>query len=391
MEIYLLDDLYRRVTVVDRFESLIWTERYAAYGDFELQVHSTPENRTLFPLGQRLTIERSKRVMTVETIEDTVDDEGRMTLTFKGYSLEMILTRRLALAALTDLVTDPKWIITGLPAAIAAQIFHDICVTGTLDAGDIIAGVNESSIFPPDTIPAPSDSITYEADPQTVYSAIKYLCDVYNMGFRLVRNPANNQLYFDIYMGSDRTTQQTDLAAVVFSPELANLKNTKELTTVSLYKNVAYVISPVGSEIVYAQDVDPSVAGFQRSILLVRADDIEDVVPADATERMVQRGVEALAQNRQLSAFDGELVPNGSYVYDTTTGYYLGDLVELQSGSGSSSVMRVTEQIFISDTNGDRDYPTLTINRFITPGSWDDYDPSTEWDEEDPDLDWDDL
>jgi hypothetical protein len=259
MEIYLLDDLYRRITVVDRFESLIWTERYDAYGDFELQMHSTSENRTLFPVGQRFVIEQSKRVMTVETIEDTADEEGKTTLTFKGYSLEMILDRRLALAALSDLTTDPKWIITGLPAAVAAQIFHDICVTGTLNAGDIIAGVNESSIFPADTIPAPSDSITYEADPQTVYSAIKYLCGVYDMGFRLVRNPVNNQLYFDIYTGSDRTTQQTALPAVVFSPELANLKNTKELTTVSLYKNVAYVMSPVGSEVVYSKDVNHAI------------------------------------------------------------------------------------------------------------------------------------
>jgi hypothetical protein len=123
----------------------------------------------------------------------------------------------------------------------------------------------------------------------------------------------------------------------------------------------------------------------------VTANVIEDVIPADATERMIQRGTEALSQYRQLSAFDGELVPTASYVYGEATGYNLGDLVELQSGSGSSSVMRVTEQIFISDSNGDRNYPTLTINRFITPGSWDDLDPSMDWDEIDPDLDWDDL
>lgn len=389
MEIYLLDDLYRRVSVVDKFESLIWTERYASRGDFELQMHSKSENRTLFPIGQRFVIEQSTRVMTVETIEDSVDEEGKATLTFKGYSLEMILDRRLALAALTDLTTNPKWNITGLPAAVAAQIFHDICVTGTLNAGDIIAGVNESSIYPPDTIPAPADSITYEIDPQTVYAAIKYLCDVYDMGFRLVRSQTNNELYFDIYTGSDRTTQQTDLPAVVFSPELANLKNTKELTTVALYKNVAYVMSPVGHEVVYAQDVDPSVAGFNRSVLLVIADDIEDVDPEDASERMIQRGREALAQNRQLAAFDGELTANSGYNYGTH--YHLGDLVEQQSGSGSSSVLRVTEQIFISDANGDRNFPTLTINRFITPGSWDDYDPSEDWDEVDEDLDWDDA
>jgi hypothetical protein len=32
--------------------------------------------------------------------------------------------------------------------------------------------------------------------------------------------------------------------------------------------------------------------------------------------------------------------------------------------------MRVTEQIFVSDSQGERSYPTLTVNTFITTGSW---------------------
>jgi hypothetical protein len=41
--------------------------------------------------------------------------------------------------------------------------------------------------------------------------------------------------------------------------------------------------------------------------------------------------------------------------------------------------MRVTEQIFISDKEGTRSYPTLSLTAYITPGSWAAYDPTKAW------------
>lgn len=389
MEIYILDALYRRVQVIDQFQSLIWTERFSAYGDFELLLLSTLKNRTIFVPGTRLAIDLSSRVMTVETTEDMVDPEGRRIFKVTGRSLEMVLQNRVARGVLSDLTTDPKWILTGLPVAIAEQIFHDICVTGILNTGDIIPSVTESnSIFPVDTIAEPSDTVTYVIDFVTVYQAIKDICDVYNIGFRLVRNQDTTQLYWDVYMGSDRTTHQTTLAAVVFSPDLDNLQNTTELTTVAAYKNVAYVISPVGHEIVYNLDVDPTTNGFDRRVLLVRADDITDPDGPTASALMTQRGKEELAKNRQFAAFDGEIDQNSNYKYGIH--YNLGDLVELRNTDGATSVMQVKEQIFVSDAEGERSYPTLAINTFITPGSWDAWDYNEVWDDVDDTEHWDD-
>ena|SRR5882757_5302331 len=368
MEIYILDSLYRRQTVVDKFDSLIWTERFSAYGDFELHLHSTLENRNLFPAGTKFSINESYRVMIVETVEDSTDDNGTKLLKLTGRSLEAILDSRLARGSMDDLTTDPKWILTGTPVEIATQIFHDICVTGILHASDIIPMVTEGSIFPDDTIPPPVDDISYEIDPKTVYTAEKDLCDQYLLGFRLVRNFDTSQLYFDIYTGSDRTTHQSVLPAVLFSPELDNLQNTSELTSSAAYKNVAYVLSPVGSEIVYAPEADSSVAGFDRKVMIVQADDITDTDPPTASALMVQRGIDELAKNRKSSAFDGEISQNSQYKYGTD--YNLGDLVTLRNTDGIMNDMQVTEQIFVSDNQGDRSYPTLTVNQFVTPGSW---------------------
>jgi hypothetical protein len=315
--------------------------------------------------------------MELETVEKTRDSDGKQILKAKGRSLEYILDARLARGTMADLTTSPKWVLTGLPKAVATQMFHDICVTGILNAGDVIPLIHEGTLFPPDTNPFPTGSITIEVDPSTLYSAIKNVCDLFSMGFRLIKNGDSGELWFDIYAGSDRTMRQTTLPAVIFSSEFGNLQNTTELTSSALYKNVAYVISPVGSEVVYAQDVDPAVSGFQRKMIMVKADDIKDTVPADATAKMIQRGMEELAKNRMFSAFDGEISHSSQYKYGVD--YNLGDLVELQNEDGAMSDMRVTEQIFVSDPNGDRSYPTLVVDKFIPSGSWLSQPPAKEW------------
>lgn len=386
MEVYILDSLFRYETVVDRFESLIWTERFSKMGDFELHTYSTLENRNRFLAGTRIAITDSDRVMTVETVEDKTDTDGRDILIFKGRSLEKVLEDRLARGTTDSLETTPKWILTNPPADILRQMFHDVCVTGVLNAGDIIPGIVESSIYPVDTIGEPSTSITHEVDPMSLYTAMSNLADQYDMGFRIVRDPATLQRHFDVYMGSDRTTKQNTLPAVVFSKDLDNLQNTTEFTSIADYKNVAYVMSKVGFEVVYPLDIDPTVSGFERNVLWVKADDIEDADPAVATAKMIQRGRAELAKHRRFSGFDGEHTRNSVYKYGRD--YNLGDLVELQNRNGFATDMQVTEQIFVSDKEGDRSYPTLSVNQFITPGSWLAWDFNQEWDDLGADEYW---
>lgn len=368
MEVYILDSLYRRNDVVDRYESLIWTERFSSAGDFELKLHSTLENRNRFKEGVKLAILPSYRVMIVETVEDGIDDEGQQILTVKGPSLEAVLDQRMARGAMTDTTTNPSWTLTGTPKDIATQMFHDICVTGVLDTGDKIPLINEGSIFPVDTVPAPTGSITYVIEPTTLYNAEKTLCDQYLMGFRLVRNADTAQLWFDVYTGSDRTSHQSSLPAVIFSSGLGNLHNTFELRSVALYKNTAYVITPVGTRIVYPDDVDPTISGFDRRVLIVKADDITDPDPPTAQALMLQRGIDELAKNRKIQAFDGEISQTSQYVYGVD--YNLGDLVETRNADGTSNNMQATEHIFVCDKEGVRSYPTLAVTQFVTPGSW---------------------
>lgn len=384
MELYTLDPLLRREYVVDKFKSLIWTERFQASGDFQLDIYSDYRARSLLKPDTYLAMNKSNYVMRIETVEDDVDSSGSKILVVKGRSMEALLLDRVAYAANTDTTTTPKWTITDAPAAVCRKIFHDICVTGTLDVSDIIPFINEGTFMPADTIIEPIDPITVDMDPTTVYDAITQIAQVWNLGFRILRQGDLSKLWFDIYVGSDRTTDQTVLPSVVFAPEFDNLQNTKELTSVEGAKNVAYVYSPAGFAVVYGQGVETDVDGFEKRVLVVNATDITADNP-DVTAALNQRGYEELAKNRTYQAFDGEISQNSQYQYGRD--YNLGDVVETRNTDGVTNNMRVTEQIFVEDEQGERSYPTLTLNTFINTGSWLSWTSNKAWFDFDTDLD----
>lgn len=367
MEVYTLDPLLRREAVIDRFESLIWTERYDQHGDFELEIHSTLQSRNLLKPGTWLAMNESLRVARVEVIEDATDSDGKSVLSVKGRTMEALMYDRAAFQWSGTGTENLKWSLTGTPGDVARGIFKTICIDGTLSPLDIIPFVQMGTFMPASNILEPIDPITIELEPTTVYEAIANLCDVWGLGFRILRQFDTSKLYFDIYTGSNRTTSQNLLPPVVFTPELDNLQNTKELTTIEQAKNVAYVFSPAGHQIVYAVGVDPEVEGFERRIVPVYANDVTPTTP-DWQSVLIQKGTEELAKHRIFQAFDGEITQNSQYKYGTH--YHLGDLVDQRNKDGVANVMRVTEQIFVQDAEGERAYPTLSVNQFVNTGSW---------------------
>lgn len=100
---------------------------------------------------------------------------------------------------------------------------------------------------------------------------------------------------------------------------------------------------------------------------MVEASDITEDTP-DILAALIQKGKEELAKNRGTSLLDGELNHNSSYKYGID--YDLGDIIEMRNIDGIVSQQRITEQIFICDSEGERSYPTLSSKYFITPNTW---------------------
>lgn len=389
MEIYILDSLLRPIDVVDVFESMLWTERWREMGDFELRTIANPSNRKRFVESTLLSITESRRVMRVETIEDTVDDEGRKILKIKGREITLILEGRTALNIIAGDI-QPSWVISDTPGNIMRQMFSSICVDGDLSADDIIPLlVPNVTLYPDDTIDEPSDIIDWEQKPNSLYDALKDLAEIFDLGFRLYRDSNVTRLLFNVYAGSDRTTQQTELSPVVFSPDLENFLNTTEVSTILKTYNVAMVIwvetitGPpeevvVHQEIVYADPDAPAAEGFERRVLLVQVSTVPDEV-LDVPAYLQRLGMDELMKYRPIRALDGEVSQHTQYVYERD--YYLGDLVESRNVDGATSNMRVMEQVFVQDEQGQRSYPTLLSQQFITQGTWKSWKYDKAWQE----------
>lgn len=381
MDLYILDEFLRRTAVVDQYESLIWTDRYAAYGDFELVIRSDRGIRALFSVGTRLAILSSWHVMVVETLENGFSDDGFATLTVSGRSLETILmsriTRRVGVVEGTRTWTDDG-VTTGTPGDIMRGARQYMLPDPTFGQ-DAIPYMQPGTLLPLGTIPEPTSVVTFRFNPITAYEFVKTMADTYTLGFRIVRNGDASQLYYEVYTGNDRTTLQTANRVVVFSSELDNLSDTKELTSTADVYNVAYVFGKNGCRIVYADGVDSTISGFDRRVLSVDASSIDLPAGSALQAALEQRGKEELAKHRPLVAFDGEIPQSGSYLYGRD--YGLGDLVEMRNADGLATNMRVTEHIFVSDREGQRAYPTLSADLVITPGSWYAWTSGEVWDQ----------
>ena len=381
MDLHILDDNLKAVDVVDQYESLIWTERYSGYGDLQLVIKSTRGTRALLTAGKRAVIDRSYRVMTIETVDDKVTEDGVAVLEVSGRSIEAVLDERSTHIAQEGGSTGiTPWTLTETPGNIAREMFYVRCQNNTVMPEDKIPFLASTNFLPLGSIPEFEEEISVIVEPKTVYTFIKELCDMYNLGFRLVRDKTTFQLSFDVYTGNDHTSKQAIYPAVIFSPEVENLSDTSALTSNANFKNVAYVFAKNGTEIVY-EGASSTTAGFERRVLVVKADDIDLEAGMALTTALQQRGRQELAKHRVIFAFDGEIPQHNSYTYGVD--YELGDLVEMRNSDGLANNMRVTEQIFVSDSEGERAYPTLAIDLLITPGSWFAWDINEIWDDAD--------
>jgi hypothetical protein len=366
MEWYTLDDALRRDQVIEEFNSFIWTERYSAWGDFQIIAPYSADCKALLAPKKMLAMQGSYRVMIIDTVSDDTDENGERLLTVTGKSIEDLLDDRVAMPALADTTTTPNWVITGTPDYVANFMFHSVCVEGAISDNDTIPFFTEGQLIQSGNIPFPTVEITVTASPDTLYNSIKNVCDTYSLGFRLVRNGETGQIYFEIYTGNDLTTGQTLMSPVIFDPNLHSLQQISQLVSTAQLKTVAYVFASNGAVIVNAPGVVSSVSGADRRVLLVNSSNDADASDA-LTSALMQEGLQALRDQQEIYSFDGQLPPTVPYIYGVD--YNLGDLVEERDEMGNVSLMLVTEQIFTSDDSGERSYPTLSLQKTVPSSS----------------------
>lgn len=367
-------NLYDKETVIDNYESLIWTEKYIDPGEIELKLPGTIQNFDLVAPGTLLGLSASPELMLIDTRE--VKDGS---ITAKGQTLERFLEQRETASAT----------ITGTPGQIAGQIVDNmIDIALPASSGFETDGTGIPRLVT-GSLDGPVEVITdYDVNRGPAYDELLRLAQTYNLNFRIVTATGADdllELHFQTYTGRDLTRDGEQGRMVRFSPNLDNFAEVGEVLSHVDFVNVVVMnvrqdlsIGPVlplkVSKVPNGNDIYQP---FKERIRYYEASDITEATLGSGTdyEKLQQLYSVMRAQARQklrdlgpkTHAIDGEIPPNSKYQYIpryvdlNVPSYRLGDLVEVGGPFGGVVKATVAEHIFAADAEGTRYYPGVKV------------------------------
>lgn len=349
MDLFVINQWHAREDLAHDFSSMIWTERYNSKGEIKITADPHSKIARQLRVGTRVGLSETDEYMIIQERLKTRDESGKAMLSIAGYSGASLMELR----ALGTNSRTGTMDFRGTSGYAAFRIVEKIMVNGEdiyeLDAMPDLSAVNNARDTP---------FKRFEVRPQSVYSAVKEICDAEDLGFtiRLIgRNTGKPSIQFRVYSGIERPN-------VVFSQTMDNLANESYLESIVEYYNTAYVWASGGTTryTVYAKnDGNANKRGVDRRILHVDANDIEpdEMTVTELREAMTQRGLAALSEKKRVDLFDGEITPWSQFKYRKH--YWLGDTVTFISEEGRKYRQVVAEHIWAMDDQGLSSYPTF--------------------------------
>lgn len=349
-EYRILDTDFRDVVVVDSFDSIIWTDRYSGSGDFEISSAIDPDLLINTPRGAYVISTTSEHIMIVEDLVIETDSEYGNKLYISGRSAETLLERRIIWSQTN---------ITGNLQNGIQKLLNENLINPTNADRKIPNFIFEASTDP--AITALTLDAQFTGD--NLYDAIKVICDVFGLGFKVTLN-RENKFVFKLYAGRDLSYDQTDNPYVIFSPEYDNILSSNYYESDRSVKNIA-LIAGEGEGLSRRTATVGSGSGLDRRELFVDARDIssdtEDgtLTETEYTKLLQQRGEDSMAEYSLVQTFEGEAEVGVNFVLGQD--FNIGDIVQLRNEYGLESSTRVVEIIFSHDLAGTKIVPTFSI------------------------------
>lgn len=354
MQLVVLDTSFSVVQVIDSYDSLIWTERYADYGDFELVLPFLNGVLYYINFDNYLAIKESSTVMVIEQIEIETNIESGNKLKVSGRSLESILDRR---------IVWKQTILNGKLQNGVQKLLNENIIQPTDSSRKISNFTFEESSDT--TITGLTIEAQYTGD--NLFDVIKSICDVYGLGFRI--SLSDSGFVFSLYNGKDRSYDQIVNPYVIFSPMYDNLissnylDSTKNLKTVTLVAGEGEGTARKTKEV----PIDSGAgSGLSRREMYTDARDIsstdgeETLTEAEYNSQLVERGKEKLTEYTRVTSAEGEADTHStSFTYGED--YNVGDIVEVVNEYGIETKARVIEFIRSESESGYDMYPTFSI------------------------------
>jgi hypothetical protein len=388
---------YGVVDLIENWESLIWTERYADAGDFELKTRYVKETLDLLPEMTLISLLDTTETMMVETHSIEKNEDGIPELTIKGRSI--------------DAFAEERWIEAPYQKVYKMPAKYTVAEMATVLLWNAFVNPTEQDVthsidwfrFATDTLPnvAVSDSTTLAGfsgnrflEGGQLYPQLLKVLHWNRLGVRGVRPTAANpssrvisvgtggggvltkttrttpdELRFDVYNGRDLQHGVASQASeVIFHHAVGDLEDQKYLFSVRGMKTVASVAAQGfmngGTKVkdpALPGDQGNSSIGWNRRALWVDGGTINDGDSInDYVEGLVDRGEAEIQANARTKMFDGKISNLSAYKYGVD--YLLGDKVTVIGDYGITQPMRVVEYIrSVDPQTPEGGYPGLAV------------------------------
>lgn len=337
MDLYVLDQIFAPIAVIDRYKSLIWTTKYCDCGDFELYMPADAGIMQYIREDYFIVREDDQTsVMIIESVVIESNVENGDYFIVSGRSAESLIGRRII------------WSQTNLRATEPSQaVFR-------LITDNAISPTNQARVIPHITLGDPlqtENRLNIQFTGTNLLEAVKTICKEYGMGFRM--ELVEGDLVFTCYIGSN--------TLVTFSPEYDNLVGSDYSSDVTGLKNVALTAGEgegTARKTAAVSSTSTEPTGIQRREIYVDARDISsdegEISDSDYYAKLEQRGKGELSKQAAMVSFSCEVAPQMTYRYKVD--YDLGDIVRIANSFGVSARSRITA---VTESFSDEGYQVI--------------------------------
>lgn len=350
MNIYVLNESFEIVGIIDEYISCIWTTRYFTYGDFELYVSADEELIDLLQTNRYLVRENDideagyHNVMIVQNREITTDVENGDHLIITGYCLKSILNRR---------IIPNQTVLNGEVVSCIQQLINENIINpenNSRKVNNFILGNNDI---------INTYTMKQQITGKNLGEAITDICTTYGYGYDVHIKDGN--FVFTIYEGADRSYDQVVNPYVVISSQYDNLLSSDYKVNTDNFANVA-VVAGEGEGTARKKVTIGDASGLSRYEIWVDSRNTStndgEISDEEYTELLIQEGEEKLSELQPTTSFSGEIDSTINYVFNQD--YFLGDIVQVENDYGIRAKTRIIEIIESEDDTGSSIIPTFS-------------------------------
>ena len=315
--------------VIDAYEAIEWTRRWRSPGEWQAVINRYATGAEFLKEGRFVSLPRRGQhlVGRIETLEGQQTDEGEISenWTVRGREAGVILQDRICLHGVSSGTGyDEQNNVVGETAMRHYVTVNAVAPTDPDRAipGLVLAPVDQGR----------GSSVTVSARFQALPDLLEQIALQSGLGWAVTYDFAGQQFVFTVLEGVDRS------AEVLLSPRLGNCLVSGYRACLSDAPTLAVVAGQgeaADREIVEVG----TAAGWDRREVFVDARDL------DATDALIARGEEKLAEVGETTTLEVEYIPTPTYRYGID--FDLGDIVSAEYpgiATMEARIVAVTEQ-----------------------------------------------